>query len=78
MITDDERREVVARLRNLNTGKRPKYDDERLIAKWYGLICAAIGGKNDPWFGVVGLANRLAELIDPAVNSDKDGKKHEL
>lgn len=63
--TSDERREAAERLRNITVPRNAPYDEPRCSAKWYELICGAVGGKKDPWFGVSALADRLADLIDP-------------
>lgn len=66
MATDDERREVAARLRSLEVPSRVERKERtEKTAAWYELICGAVGGKKDPWFGIKALANRLADLIDP-------------
>lgn len=62
-ITNDERREVAARLRIVNP--RTKLEGVKLAAKWYEALCAAVGGKRDPWMGIKALCNRLADLIEP-------------
>lgn len=56
-----ERQEVAERLRHLTPSKQvhPNY------TPWYTDICKAVGGKKDPWFGILALAERLADLIDP-------------
>lgn len=66
VVSDDERREVAARLRSLEVSarvKRMEHPDK--TAAWYELLCDAVGGKKDPWFGIKAFANRLADLIDP-------------
>lgn len=66
MATDDERREVAARLRGLDIPVRvKKAEHPEKTASWYELICSAVGGKKDPWFGAKALADRLADLIEP-------------
>lgn len=66
MATDDERREVARRLRGLDIPVRvKKAEHPEKTAAWYELICSAVGGKKDPWFGVKALADRLADLIEP-------------
>ena len=66
MATDDERREVAARLRSLEVPSRVERKERtEKAAAWYELICGAVGGKKDPWFGIKALADRLADLIDP-------------
>ena len=66
MATDDERREVAERLRSLDVPSRVERKERtEKTAAWYELICGAVGGKKDPWFGIKALANRLADLIDP-------------
>ena len=66
MATDDERREVAKRLRSLDVPSRVERKERtEKTAAWYELICGAVGGKKDPWFGIKALANRLADLIDP-------------
>lgn len=66
MATDDERREVAARLRSLEVPSRVERKERtEKTAAWYELICSAVGGKKDPWFGVKALADRLADLIEP-------------
>lgn len=59
-ITPEERQEVAERLRHLTPSKQVHPD----YTPWYTDICAAIGGKKDPWFGISALAERLADLID--------------
>lgn len=63
MMTNDERREVVRRLRSVYP--RTKLEGVKLAAKWYEALCAAVGGKRDPWMGIIALCNRLADLIEP-------------
>ena len=71
MPTDDERREVVERLRSLEVPSRvDRMEHPESTAAWYELLCEAVGGKKDPWFGVKALANRLADLIDPEDGAD--------
>ena len=66
MATDDERREVARRLRGLDIPVRvKKAEHHEKAAAWYELICSAVGGKKDPWFGIKALADRLADLIEP-------------
>lgn len=62
-ITDDERMEVARRLRSVDP--RTKLEGVELAAKWYEALCAAVGGKRDPWMGISALCDRLADLIDP-------------
>ena len=65
-ITNEERRDAAARLRAIEVPDRIwRLGCPELIAAWYELICAAVGGKKDPWFGVKALGDRLADLIDP-------------
>lgn len=59
--TPEERHEVAERLRHLTPSKQVHPD----YTPWYTDICAAIGGKRDPWFGISALAERLTDLIDP-------------
>ena len=62
----EERRRVAARLRAIEVPDRIwKLEHPKLPAAWYELICAAVGGEKDPWFGVKALGDRLADLIDP-------------
>ena len=56
-----ERQEVAERLRYLTPSKQVHPD----YTPWYTDICKAVGGKKDPWFGILALAERLADLIDP-------------
>nr|DAU57898.1 MAG TPA: DNA-directed RNA polymerase II subunit [Caudoviricetes sp.] len=63
MPTNDERREVARRLRSVYP--RTKLEGVELAAKWYEALCAAVGGKRDPWMGIIALCNRLADLIEP-------------
>ena len=68
MPTNDERREVARRLRSLDIPARVKMAEHpEKTAAWYELICSAVGGKKDPWFGIKALADRLADLIEPTV-----------
>ncbi len=60
-ITPEERQEVAERLRHLTPSKNVHPD----YTPWYTDICGAIGGKKDPWFGILALAERLADLIEP-------------
>lgn len=62
-MTNDERREVAHRLRSVDP--RTKLEGVELAAKWYEALCAAVGGKRDPWMGIKALCDRLADLIDP-------------
>lgn len=62
-VTNDERREVAARLRSVDP--RTKLEGVKLAAKWYEALCAAVGGKRDPWMGIMALCARLADLIEP-------------
>lgn len=62
-ITNNERREVARRLRSVDP--RTKLEGAELSAKWYEALCAAVGGKRDPWMGIRALCNRLADLIEP-------------
>lgn len=62
-ITNDERREVARGLRSVDP--RTKLEGVEKAAKWYEALCAAVGGKRDPWMGIRALCDRLAELIDP-------------
>lgn len=63
MVTDDERREVAERLRGADP--HTKLEGVKCSAKWYEALCAAVGGKRDPWMGIRALCDRLADLIDP-------------
>lgn len=65
-ITPEERQEVAERLRHLTPSKQVYPDYTPL----YTDICAAIGGKKDPWFGILALAERLADLIDPTCHME--------
>lgn len=66
MATDDERRRVAAALRAIKVpAKVKKTEHPESTAAWYELLCKAVGGKKDPWFGIKTLANRLADLIEP-------------
>ena len=62
-VTDDERLEVAARLRSVDL--HTKLEGVELLAKWYEALCAAVGGKRDPWMGIKALCDRLADLIEP-------------
>ena len=69
--TDDERRRVAAALRAIEVpAKVKKTEHHEKTAAWYELLCKAVGGKKDPWFGVYALANRLADLIEPSYDRD--------
>ncbi len=73
IATDDERREVARRLRSLDIPVRvKKAEHHEKVAAWYELICSAVGGKRDPWFGIKALADRLADLIEPMDGFDLD------
>ena len=60
-MTMTERHEVAERLRHLTPSKQVHPD----YTPWYTDICKAVGSKKDPWFGILALAERLADLIDP-------------
>ena len=62
-MTNDERREVAERLRGADP--HTKLEGVKLAAKWYEALCAAVGGKRDPWMGIRALCDRLADLIEP-------------
>lgn len=62
-MTNDERMEVARRLRSVDP--RTKFEGVELAAKWYEALCAAVGGKRDPWMGIKALCDRLADLIEP-------------
>ena len=66
--TPEERHEVAERLRHLTPSKQVHPD----YTPWYTDICKAVGGKKDPWFGILALAERLADLIDPTCELDLD------
>lgn len=71
MVTDDERREVAARLRAIEIPLRvERMEHPESTAAWYELLCEAVGGTRDPWFGIKALANRLADLMEPEDGSD--------
>ena len=59
--TPEKRHEVAERLRNLTPSKQVHPD----YTPWYTDICGAIGGKKDPRLGILALAERLADLIEP-------------
>ena len=68
---DDERREVAAALRAIDVPtKVEKTEHPEKTAAWYELLCEAVGGKRDPWYGIKALANRLADLIEPSCNRE--------
>lgn len=62
-MTNDERREVAERLRGVDP--HTKLEGVEKTAKWYETLCAAVGGKRDPWMGIRALCDRLADLIEP-------------
>lgn len=62
-VTNDERREVAERLRGVDP--HTKLIGAELAMKWYEALCAAVGGKRDPWMGIRALCDRLADLIEP-------------
>lgn len=62
-MTNDERREVAERLRGVDP--HTKLEGVKMAAKWYETLCAAVGGKRDPWMGISALCDRLADLIEP-------------
>lgn len=62
-VTNNERREVAERIRGVDP--RTKLEGVELSAKWYEALCAAVGGKRDPWMGIRALCDRLADLIEP-------------
>lgn len=65
MITDEERREVARRLRKLD------YDDLR-----ESLICAYLDALGiEGYENWVGIAHRLADLIDPTPKSSESAPK---
>lgn len=59
--TPEERHEVAERLRNLTPSKQVHPD----YTPWYTDICGAIGGEKEKWLGILALAERLADLIEP-------------
>ena len=77
MVTCDERRRVAERLRSLEVPARVKRKEHpEKTAAWYELICGAVGGKKDPWFGVEALADRLADLIEPPACPARVGRAY--
>lgn len=66
MVTDNERREVARRLRELNDSELQVYN------MTYFAIQRAVGGEGDQYPDGWELTNRLADLIDPPDGFDLD------